>query len=124
MSERESKKQSEITMDIWNKFFSILGGILIFVAIFDLLIGFGNERFIVEGYYFDNFSGELLWMYIISTTSPMIGYGIMLLFLASVIEFAIDFYTKLCMIQIKLDTSIGQSRNSALDVTTDELPML
>lgn len=124
MSERESKKQSQNAMNSWSKFFSILGGILIFVAILDLLIGIGNENFIVEGYYFDKFSGELFWMYVVSTTSPMIGSGIMLLFLASVIEFAIDFYTKLCMIQIKLDTSIGQPQNSALDVTTDELPML
>lgn len=127
MSEVVFKEQSEHSMKKWNNFFSILGVILICVALFDLLIGFGTERFTIEvGSYYtrDEFSGTVLWAYITSTTAPMIGSGVIFLFIASVIEFASDFYKKVCVIESKLGMSMGQSQTTTSDVTNDELPIL
>ena len=45
MNEVEQEKQA---IEKWDNFFLILGVIFIFTSIFDLLIGFGTERFTIE----------------------------------------------------------------------------
>lgn len=102
MNEVEQEKQA---IEKWGNFFLILGVIFIFASIFDLLIGFGTERFTIEAgeyYSYNEFSAAVLWTYVTSTTIPAIVSGIAFLFTASVIELASNFYKKICDIESTL----------------------
>lgn len=90
----------------WGNFFSVLGFIVVTVAVLDMLVGFGDGRFTAEvGIYYtrDEFSGVVFWAYLINMTIPTTVSGLALMFAGKVVEFALDFYEKVCEIGTKLN---------------------
>ena len=89
----------------WSSFFTVIGYIVISIAVLDLLIGFGDERFVTEvGFYYthDEFSAALFWAYLVATTLPATLSGTGLVFAGKFINFVVDFYEKVCEIESKL----------------------
>ena len=89
-------------MENWRKIFKGLGWSLISIGIIDFLVALGNENFTVEvGYYYsrDEFSVALAWAYLINSTIPLVGGGVVSLFASDFISFVIEIYDKVCKIE-------------------------
>lgn len=80
-------------MEKWKSVFKIMGWTLISIAIIDLICALNNESFMVSGYFSwsdDEFDLSLFMAYLIATSTPVVTWGIGLLFGSDLVDFLIE----------------------------------